>query len=81
MAIVGGILLVHDRPHLRPRLAVVPKVALASLLGASPMLIDGLPVLARLALSSAIYGVVLLAVRAYPEELKALMPARLRRRR
>jgi len=81
IAIVGGILLVHDRPHLRPRLAVVPKVALASLLGASPMLIDGLPVLARLALSSAIYGVVLLAVRAYPEELKALMPARLRRRR
>jgi len=81
IAIVGGILLVHDRPHLRPRLAVVPKVALASLLGASPMLIDGMPVLARLALSSAIYGVVLLAVRAYPEELKALMPARLRRRR
>ena len=79
MAVVGGVLLVRGRPHLRPRLAVVPKVALASLLGAGPMLVEGLPVLARLALSSAIYGVVLLAVRAFPEELRTLLPTRLHR--
>ncbi len=79
VAIAGGVLLAHGRPHLRPRLAVVPKVALAGALGATPMLAGGLPVVIRLVLSTLIYAVVLLALRAYPAELDALIPVRLRR--
>jgi O-antigen/teichoic acid export membrane protein len=81
VAIAGGVLLVKGRPHLRPRLAAVPKVALAGLLAATPMLATGLPVIARLVLSSFIYGVVVLVLRAFPAEVYELLPARLRRGR
>ncbi len=79
VAIAGGLLLVRGRPHLRPRLAVVPKVALAAALGATMMLATGLPVIVRLVLSSAIYIAVVLALRAIPTEAYDLVPARLRR--
>jgi len=79
VAISGGVLLAHGRPHLRPRLAVLPKVALAAALGATPTLAGGLPVVIRVVLSTLIYAVVLLLLRAYPPELDALIPARLRR--
>lgn len=75
-AIAGAALVAHSRPHLRPGLAVVWKVALASALGALPMLAHGLPVGVRVLLSTALYGVALLALRALPRELLVLIPGR-----
>jgi len=80
VAIASGLLLVKGRPHLRPRLTGVPKVALAAALGATPMLATGLPVIVRLLLSTLIYGVVVFALRAFPTEVYDLLPARLRGR-
>lgn len=76
-AILGGILLVRGRPHLRPTLTVVPKVALATLLGAAPALLLDMPVALDVLAAGIVYSVVLLALRAFPRELDAL----LRRRR
>ncbi len=76
-AIAGGVVLVHGRAHLKPSLRLLPRVAAAAALGALPMLLTGVPVIGRLALSSAIYGLVLLALRAFPADLPALLlPAR-----
>ncbi len=79
-AIASGVVLVRGRPHLMPRLSVVPKVALAGLLGALPMLASGLPVIVRLACSTVIYAAVVLSLRAVPEELNIVLPPILRRR-
>ncbi|PZS25132.1 MAG: hypothetical protein DLM61_20560 [Pseudonocardiales bacterium] len=76
MAIVTPVLLVRGRPHLRPRLAIVPKVALAALLGASPLLATEVPVAVHVLLSTLVYGIVLLALRAFPCELEALVRRR-----
>jgi O-antigen/teichoic acid export membrane protein len=76
-AIAGGVLLVRGRALLRPPLTVVPKVALAALLGAAPALLIDMPVAVRVLCAIVIYGTVLLALRAIPRELDAL----LRRRR
>lgn len=80
-AIASGLLLVRGRPHLAPRLRVVPRVALAALLGATPALASGLPVVVRVLLSTAIYAAVLIVLRAPPAELLDLVPVRLRGRR
>ncbi|HEY2718315.1 MAG TPA: oligosaccharide flippase family protein [Solirubrobacteraceae bacterium] len=79
-AIGNGLLLVRGRPHLAPSLRVVPRVALAALLGGAPALLDGLPVVLRLLLSTVIYAAVLLALKAPPPELLTLVPRRLARR-
>ena len=76
-AIAGGLLLVRGRPHLRPRLAIVPKVALASALAATTMFLTGVPVVVRVTLATLIYCVVLLVLRAYPQELRELVRRRL----
>ena len=57
---------------------VVPLVALAALLGATPALASDLPIVVRVLLSTAIYAVVLIALRALPAELLELVPVRLR---
>ncbi|HVL30832.1 MAG TPA: oligosaccharide flippase family protein [Solirubrobacteraceae bacterium] len=75
-AVVGGFLLVRGRPHLRPRLQIVPKVALAAALGAAPAFATELPVSLRVVLASLVYGAVLLALRAFPRELDALLSRR-----
>ena len=81
MAAIGnGVLLVRGRPHLVPSLRILPRVAIAAALGATPALADGLPVLVRVLLSTVIYVGALLALRAPPAELLTLMPARLARR-
>jgi O-antigen/teichoic acid export membrane protein len=77
-ATAGGILLVRGRAHLKPDLAVLPRVAVAALLGAAPALAGGIPVVVRVGLATLIYGVALLALRAIPAELMDLLPARLR---
>jgi O-antigen/teichoic acid export membrane protein len=79
-AIGNGVLLVRGRPHLVPSLRILPRVAIAAALGATPALADGLPVLVRVLLSTVIYLGALLALRAPPAELLTLMPARLARR-
>jgi O-antigen/teichoic acid export membrane protein len=78
-AVVGCVLLVRGRPHLVPRLAIVPRVLLAAALGLLPALLTGLPVVGRLALSTLIYAVALLVLRALPPELRLLLPHRLGR--
>jgi O-antigen/teichoic acid export membrane protein len=78
-AIAGGVLLVRRRPHLAPRLRVIPRVGAAALLGATPALAHGIPVLARVLLSTAIYLAVVLALKTPPDELYEALPAWLRR--
>jgi lipopolysaccharide exporter len=78
-AIAGGLLLARGRSHLRPHLALLPRVALAALLGAAPALAGGIPVVVRVILASIIYLLALLILRAIPPELIDLVPARLRR--
>ena len=80
VAIVSGVLLVRGRPHLRPRLTVVPKVACAGLLGATAMLATGLAVSLRMLVATAAYVAVLGVLRAFPDELSELLPRRLRSR-
>jgi O-antigen/teichoic acid export membrane protein len=81
-AVAGGVLLVRRRPHLAPRLAILPKVALAALLGAASALASSaLPDIVRVVVATLVYGLVLLMMRALPLELLALLPARLRGRR
>ncbi len=76
-AVAGGVILVRGRSHLKPSLRLLPRVGAAALLGALPMLLTGAPVIGRLALSSALYGLVLLALRAFPPDLPGLLlPAR-----
>jgi O-antigen/teichoic acid export membrane protein len=78
-AIVGAWLLTRRRHHLRPSLTVIPKVAIALAVAATPALMPiGEP--ARVALSCALYLVALLLLRALPAELLALSPTRRLRR-
>lgn len=75
-AIAGAVLLMRGRPHLRPPLAVVPKVAAASLVAAAPLLVPGLHDAIAVLLSSLLYGAALLVLRAVPRELLVLLPGR-----
>jgi len=80
-ALASGVLLFRGRRALSPRLRVLPRVAPAALLAAAPALASGLPVIVRVVLSTVIYAVALLALRALPDEAYEALPARLRRRR
>lgn len=72
--ITGGLVLIHGRPHLRPSLRLLPRVAIAALAGASPLLLAGVPTLGKLLLSSGIYFVGLLLLGALPRELSGMLP-------
>ena len=78
-AIIAGRMLIRRRPHLRPSLGILPKVAVALALAATPVL---LPISepARVALSCVLYLIALLLLRALPSELLDLLPARRLRR-
>lgn len=78
-AIIGARLLTRGRPHLRPSLRVLPKVVLAAAIAATPALIP-VDEPARVAMSGALYLVVLVALRALPTELLALVPGKRVRR-
>ncbi len=73
-ALACAVAVIRGRPDLRASPRVWPKVALAALAALSPLLIDGLPIILRLVLSSLLYGAVLALTRALPAELKALLP-------
>lgn len=77
-AVAGAVLLARRRPHLRPALGVVPKVAAAALLGATPLIATDVPDALQVLLSTLLYGAALLALRAVPRELLVLLPGRAR---
>jgi hypothetical protein len=79
LACLSGFVLARADPALAPNLKVVPPVLLATGAAVATTLLD-LPVLASVAVAAAVYLVVLLALKAVPEELLELMPASLRRR-
>jgi O-antigen/teichoic acid export membrane protein len=73
-AIAGAVVLAHGRPHLRPRLQILPKVTLATAIGASPMLLESVPIVGRLALSTILYAAILASLGALPSELRTMLP-------
>lgn len=75
-AIVGAMLLIRGRPHLRPGLSILPKVGAAVLLGACPLLVPDLHDAWRVLLATILYGAALLALKAFPSELMVLLPRR-----
>jgi O-antigen/teichoic acid export membrane protein len=80
-AVVLAVSVVRGRPELRPSLRALPRVALAATLGLTPLAMTGVPVIAKIAISTALFGVVLLLTRAIPPEMSALMPGWLTRTR
>lgn len=79
-AIVQAATVIHGRPHMRPSLRVVPRVAIATTVALTPLALTGIPVILRLLLSTCLYGIVVLGLRTLPAELASLLPARLARR-
>ncbi|HTA05254.1 MAG TPA: oligosaccharide flippase family protein [Solirubrobacteraceae bacterium] len=78
---LGSLLaLVHGRPELRPKLGIVLKVALAAAPAAVLALLPDLPSLVRALLALLVYGVLIVLMRAVPEEIVELLPLRLRPR-
>jgi O-antigen/teichoic acid export membrane protein len=73
-AVALALAVVHGRPRLRPSLRALPRVALAAALGLAPLALSGWPVVARLALSTALFGSCLLATRAIPAEVLDVLP-------
>jgi hypothetical protein len=61
--------LARSKAKLRPPLGGVVRVLLAATAALAPMLIHGFPTAARLAVGAVIYVVLLVALRAIPEEL------------
>jgi O-antigen/teichoic acid export membrane protein len=74
VAIAQAAAVVHGRPQLRPSFYVVPRVTLAAGLGLIPLAFDSLPVVVRLAISIVLFGATVIATRALPAELGALLP-------
>jgi len=68
------LVLVRGNPELRPRLRIVPKVALAAAPAAVLVLALGLPSLVRAVIALLVYGLLIAWTRAIPEEITALIP-------
>lgn len=73
-AIVLGVAVIRGRPQLRPSMRVLPRAALAAALGLTPLAMTGVPVIARIAISTTLFGITLLITGALPPELRALIP-------
>lgn len=71
----------RGRPALRPSARVLPRVALAAGLALTPLAMSTLPVVARMAISTALFAIALVLTGALPPELSALVPGSLARRR
>jgi O-antigen/teichoic acid export membrane protein len=74
LAIAQCVLVVRRRPQLRPSLRILPGVTLAAALGLAPLALTPIPVIARLAISTALFAGALLLTHAYPPELLDLLP-------
>ena len=75
-AVAAVVVLAHGRPHLKLDLRIVPKVALAALIGAAPALLAGVPVIGRLFLSTFLYAASLLLLRALAPDVLAIFSPR-----
>jgi O-antigen/teichoic acid export membrane protein len=80
-AIVLVVTVIRGRPQLRPSMRILPRVALAATLGLTPLAMTGVPVIARVAISTTLFGSALLITGALPPELRALIPDSLSRTR
>jgi O-antigen/teichoic acid export membrane protein len=77
---LGSLLaLVRRRPELRPRLAILAKVVPAAAPAVVLALLDGVPSLVRAASALIVYSLVIAITRAVPDEMRELLPARMRR--
>lgn len=65
---------VRANPQLRPKLAVLPRVALAAALGLIPLAFGGVPTIARVCISTVLFGACALLTGAFPAELRQLIP-------
>ncbi|MFI5037023.1 MAG: oligosaccharide flippase family protein [Solirubrobacterales bacterium] len=65
---------VTSRPELRPSLRVFPRVAVAGAVGLAPLALTGIPTIARLSISTTLFGGFLLITKAFPPELLDLVP-------
>jgi O-antigen/teichoic acid export membrane protein len=74
VGIAQAMTVIHGRPQLRPSLRVMPPVALATALGLLPLIFVGLPDIARVCMSTALFGACLLVTRAIPREALELIP-------
>ncbi len=73
-AIVLAVAVIQGRPQLRPSMRVLPRVGLAAGLGLLPLTFSGVPVIARVAISTTLFAGALVITRALPSELRALIP-------
>jgi O-antigen/teichoic acid export membrane protein len=65
---------IRGRSQFRPSLRILPLVALAAVVGLVPLLMGGVPTIARLLISTILFGGCLLLLRAFPAELLDLLP-------
>ncbi len=80
LAVGSLVALVHGRAELRPKLGVALKVALAAAPAAVLALLPGVTSIVRALLALVVYTVLILAMRAVPNELLELLPVRMRGR-
>lgn len=78
-AIAQAAVVARGRHRLRPSLRPLPLVALASAAGLAPLAMAGVPTIGRVAISTVLFGSVILATRALPSEVFALLPWQARR--
>lgn len=74
-----GLGLFWRRPQYRPHLSIVYKVLAAGSLAGVLALVPSMPSLVRALVATAVYGVVVLATKAVPDELVEILPPRLQR--
>ncbi len=73
LAVAQALAVLHRRPALRPSLRILPLVTLAAAAGLVPLALD-VPIIVRLVISNGLFGVMLLATKALPEELLEVIP-------
>lgn len=73
LALAYGLILAWARPDLRPRLAVVPRVMVATAVAVVPALLLDLPSVVLMLVSAAAFLAVAFAVRAVPQEVAAAL--------
>ena len=75
-ALASGVVLIRRHRGLARSLRSLPRVALATALGAASLAIPELTSLERTLIAGVVYLLALLVLRAYPQELKAMLPSR-----
>jgi O-antigen/teichoic acid export membrane protein len=79
LAVGAGLGLFWGRSQYRPQLGIVNKVLVAGALAGVVALLPSMPSLVRALVAAAVYGAVVLATKATPDELVELLPRGLQR--